>query len=361
MGGWDVGQLASIVNGETVGDFQRVIRDIGSLETATNEQVTFVLDEKRVRELRDSRAGACLVARKHHASIPGSVHPTLILVDDAHDAFVKLIQNFRPPQPAPNHGESTAAFVAPTAQIGLDCQIYPGVYIDDRAVIGHRCVLYPGVYVGRESVIGNDSTLYPYVVLYPGVSVGERALIHAHAVVGADGFGYRFRNGRYEKIPQVGTVTIGDDCEIGACATIDRATIGATTIGSGTKIDNLVMIGHNCRIGKHNAFASQAGLAGSVSTGDYVRLAGQVGIADHLHLGTGCTIGAKSGVHRNVPEGDTQIGSPSRTETEEMKILMSLSRVPQMRKSVLELEREVTELKTQMASLLAHLDRSKAA
>src|SRR4029077_11717067 len=146
------------------------------------------------------------------------------------------------------------------------------------------------------------------------------------------------------KTPQRGSVEIGDDCEIGACTTIDRGMIGGTVIGEGTKLDNLVMIGHNCELGRHNAFASQVGLAGSVTTGDYVRCAGQVGVADHVHLGRGCTLGAKAGVHKDIPEGETQIGYPSRPEQEQLRIVMATGKVPEMRKQLRELEARVEEL-----------------
>jgi UDP-3-O-[3-hydroxymyristoyl] glucosamine N-acyltransferase len=200
------------------------------------------------------------------------------------------------------------------------------------------------VYVGRDCQIGDDCVLYANAVLYHDVRLGKRVIIHAGAVLGADGFGYRFRNGRYEKIPQLGWVEIEDDCEIGACTTIDRGMIGATVIGEGSKLDNLVMIGHNCELGKHNAFASQVGLAGSVTTGEYVRCAGQVGVADHVHLGRGSTLGAKAGVHKDIPEGDTQIGYPARPEHEQLRIVMATGKVPEMRKQIRALEARLEEL-----------------
>ncbi len=169
--------------------------------------------------------------------------------------------------------------------------------------------------------------LYPHVVIYDGVVLGNRVIVHGNAVLGADGFGYRFQEGRHIKVPQFGTVEIEDDVEIGACTTIDRGTFQATRIGKGTKIDNLVMIGHNCQIGRHNLFVSQVGIAGSTDTGDYVVLAGQVGIADHLHIADGTQIGARAGVHKDSAPGERLLGTPARPEREAKRILLSLDRL----------------------------------
>src|SRR5204862_5130966 len=153
----------------------------------------------------------------------------------------------------------------------------------------------PGAVVGRDCRLGDDVTLYPNAVLYDGTVLGDRVIVHGNAVLGADGFGYRFHDGRHVKVPQLGHVEVGDDVEIGACTTIDRGTFQATRIGAGTKIDNLVQVGHNCQIGQHNILVSQVGIAGSTTTGNYVVMAGQVGVADHLHIGDGASLGAQSG------------------------------------------------------------------
>lgn len=340
-----LGDIALRVGGEVQGNGSLAINGLAAIHRAGPHDLTFVGDEKNLRLLAQSRAGACLVSHKHRGSrFLAQVTAGLIYVDDPQDAFITLMGEFRPERPGPKVGISPQATISPSAVIGADCQIFPGVYVDDDAVVGSRCVLYPGVYVGRSCRIGDDCTLHPHVVLYADVSLGKRVVVHASAVIGADGFGYRFRKGRFEKTPQRGSVEIGDDCEIGACTTIDRGMIGATIVGEGTKLDNLVMIGHNCELGKHNAFASQVGLAGSVTTGDYVRCAGQVGIADHLHLGTGSTLGAKSGVHTDIPEGATYIGLPARPEQEQYRISMIEGKLPEMRRTLRDLESRVEEL-----------------
>ena len=202
--------------------------------------------------------------------------------------------------------------------------------------------------IGDGCSIGDSSTLHPRVVLYPDVEIGERVVLHAGVVVGADGFGYRFRDGRFEKIPQLGSVRIENDVEIGANSTIDRGMIGPTVIGEGTKLDNLIMVAHNCQIGKHNVFASQVGLAGSTSTGDRVRIGGQAGIADHIHIGTGVSLAASSAVHKDVPDGEIWAGYPARPAEESFRILMVQGKLPEMRTKLRALEKQVQRLTAEL-------------
>jgi UDP-3-O-[3-hydroxymyristoyl] glucosamine N-acyltransferase len=345
-------KLAQRVNGEIVGNGALEIRGVAALEKAGPHDLSFAGDEPNLRKLATARAGACLIARSAAGSsaVQGA-QPVLVLVDDPLEAFVATVQYLRPQPERARVGISPLAHVDPSAVIGTDTNIFPGAFIDAGAVIGRGCDLYPGVYVGRNCRIGEDCVLRPQVVLYSDVTLGNRVLIHAAAVIGADGFGYRFRAGRFEKIPQLGWVEIHDDCEIGAGTTIDRGMVGPTVIGAGTKLDDQVMIGHNCELGRHNAFASQAGLAGSVTTGDYVRLAGQVGVADHVHLGECCTLGAKAGVHKDIPAGETYIGYPARPEQEQLRIVMATGKVPDMRKQIRELEARLAKVITQLEQL----------
>lgn len=344
--------LAQQVQGDLRGDRNLMVAGAASLEKAGPDDISFALDERHFKAVAASRAGACIVGKAHATKLnaPGKA---LIAVDDPLEAFLSVLRVFRPQRDRPMIGVSPAAFVSSNAQVGPGCNIFPGVFIDDGTVIGPHCELHPGVVIGRDCRIGANCTLYPHVVLYADVVLGDRVIVHASAVLGADGFGYRFKEGRFEKIPQLGSVHVQDDCEIGACTTIDRGMIGPTVIGAGTKLDNLVMIGHNCELGRHNAFASQVGLAGSVTTGDYVRCAGQVGIKDHIHLGTGSVLGAKSGVHKDVPDGETHVGYPAGLEKDQMRIVMSLNKVPEMRKQIRELESRLNELTQQLKGLIA--------
>jgi UDP-3-O-[3-hydroxymyristoyl] glucosamine N-acyltransferase len=337
-------QLAVELGARVIGPSDRTITSAGPFDRAGADALTFIADAKHLRKAAECRATACLVVDSAESSLPADSQTTWLLVSDPLDAFIKTLKRFRPERKRAAIGVSPHAYVSPRAKIGPNTNIYPGAFIDDGAEIGGGCDIHPGVTVGRDCRIGEDCTIHPRVTLYDDVIVGDRVIVHAGAVLGADGFGYRFRNHRFEKIPQLGHVRIENDCEIGANTTIDRGMIGPTVIGEGTKLDNMVMIGHNCELGKHNVFASQVGLAGSVTTGDYVRCAGQVGIADHLHLGTGSTVGAKSGIHKNVPDGDTQVGYPALPEQEAFKVAMATVKLPEMRKQLRELTQRVDAL-----------------
>lgn len=358
-----VEQLARQLNGEVVGNREREITNAKALRKATSDDVTFVADDQNLRQLGKCRAGVVLVDAKRLAEAQQLMSlndATFIVVDDPLTAFIETMKHFRPLRERPIIGVSPHAHVDPSATIGEGTNIYPGAVIGPDVVVGHHCDIHPGVVIGAGCQIGDQTTIYPHAVLYPDVSVGRRVRIHANAVIGADGFGYRFEHGRFVKIPQLGTVRIDDDVEIGACTTIDRGMIGPTIIGEGTKLDNLVMIAHNCELGKHNAFVSQVGLAGSVTTGDYVRCAGQVGIADHVHLGTGCTLAAKAGVHKDVPDGQTYVGVPAGPIDEQFKVVMAVQKTPEMRTQIRQLERQVAELTKQLTELRRQMFESLA-
>jgi UDP-3-O-[3-hydroxymyristoyl] glucosamine N-acyltransferase len=223
-----------------------------------------------------------------------------------------------------------------------------GATIEAGAVIGDRCEVQGNTFVGKGVVLGEACVLFPNVTLYPGVRVGRRVRIHSGTVVGSDGFGYdRDADGVQHKIPQVGTVEIGDDVEIGANCAIDRATMGSTRIGEGSKIDNLVQIGHNCQIGKHCCIIGLVGLSGSVTLGDYCVLAGQAGIADHVRLADRVVVGAQAGVHRDLSPGNW-LGSPAIPAEEAYRVYTTLSRLPEMRKSLRVLEERLRRLEEQL-------------
>jgi UDP-3-O-[3-hydroxymyristoyl] glucosamine N-acyltransferase len=358
-----VDQLARQLQGEVVGDREREICDAKGLLKARSEDVTFVADDQNLRKLGQCRAGVLLVDASRQATAQQLMalnEATFIVVADPLLAFIETAKLFRPRRERPQIGISPHAHVDATASIGADTNIHPGVVISADVVIGRGCDIHPGVVIGAGCRIGDQTTIHPHAVLYPEITIGDRVLIHANAVLGADGFGYRFEQGRFIKIPQLGTVRVDDDVEIGACTTIDRGMIGPTVIGEGTKLDNLVMIAHNCELGKHNAFVSQVGLAGSVTTGDYVRCAGQVGIADHVHLGTGCTLAAKAGVHKDIPEGQTYVGVPAGPIDEQFKVVMAVQKAPEMRTQIRHLERQVAELTKQLQELRGQLCESSA-
>ena len=337
--------LAERIGGRLRGDGSRAITGAAGMDKAGPDDITFATDEKNLRLLKSSPAAACLVSEAWSDNEQlGQLSIPVVFVKEPLNAFMDVLRTFRPHRPRSNIGVSPAAHVDPSAKIGSNCNVYPGAFIGPGVDIGSDCDIHPGVCIGEGCRIGAGCTLHAHVVLYPDVTLGDRVIIHANAVLGADGFGYRLILGRLEKIPQLGSVLVENDCEIGACTTIDRGMIGPTIIGEGTKLDNLVMIAHNCELGKHNVFVAQVGLAGSVTTGDHVTCAGQVGIKDHVHLGTGCTVGSKAGVHRDIPPGEVQIGAPARPVQEEMKIMMAVAKVPEMRKQLRSMEARVAEL-----------------
>ena len=240
--------------------------------------------------------------------------------------------------------------------MGSKTNIHPFVTIGEDVVIGECCDIEPGAVIGDGCVIGDDVRISPNVVLYRDTIIGDRVSIDSGTVIGSEGFGYRTVDGRHERLLHAGNVRICDDVEIGACTTIDRAKMGSTVIGKGTRIDDQVMIAHNCQIGEHNLLVSHTGIAGSSSTGAYVVCAGQSGIADHVHLGDGTIVGAKTGVHRDMPGGQKYLGIPARPAAEHARETMALKRLPEMRTTVKDLQKQLATLQEQMSRLLSAAD-----
>jgi len=332
-------ELADLVGGTLHGPPDKAILAARPLGEAGPDDVSFLESEKHLRHLKTSNAGA-LVAPEPLAEKLAADGRAVIAVADALAAFVAVFQKFKPPPAAPPVGVSPRAYVHPTARIGAGCTVMPFACVGENAVVGPRSFVGPGVSIGADCVIGADAVLHANCVLYGRTVVGDRVLIHAGAVLGADGFGYRFDNGRHVRVPHLGHVELGDDVEVGACTTIDRGTFEATRVANGTKIDNLVMIGHNCKIGRHNMLCSQVGIAGSSTTGDYVVMAGQVGIADHVHIGDGAVVGAGSGVPGDVPAGAKVFGYPAWPEKVAKRIAVGLLSLPEMIRDVRRLKRQ---------------------
>ena len=324
-----VRQLAEWVRGELLGDGDQVISNARPLADAQSGDITFVEHEKNLSAWQASRASAAIVP----LSIPVNGRP-LIRVSDPLMAFVEIVQRLRGRITRAEPTVSSAAHVHPSARLGVGVSVGPLAVIGEGTEIGDNSIVHTGAVVGRFCKLGKNVTLHPHVVIYDDCILGHRVTVHANAVIGADGFGYRIQDGRHVKVPQLGWVELEDDVEVGACSTIDRGTFGPTRIGSGTKIDNLVMIGHNCQIGRHNILCSQVGIAGSSTTGDYVVMAGQVGVADHITIGDRVTIGAKSGVAGNVPSKSQVLGYPATPHKEQVRMLMTLEKLPEIRKDV---------------------------
>ncbi|HLW67627.1 MAG TPA: UDP-3-O-(3-hydroxymyristoyl)glucosamine N-acyltransferase [Gemmataceae bacterium] len=327
-------QLAEWVQGEVIGDSTIAIENARALADAGAGDITLAADDKHLLQFHHHPATAAIASI--YAMPNGK---PLIRVADPLLAFARVVQQLQGSQERADPGIHPSASIHPSAHLGADVVVEAFAVVGRNSMIGRGAHLRAGVVVGANCRIGEEVRLHPHVVLYDNSILGNRVIIHANSVIGADGFGYQQRDGRHEKVPQLGHVEIGDDVEIGACSTIDRGTFAATQVGAGTKIDNLVQIAHNCRIGRHNLFVSQAGIAGSSSTGDGVIVAGQAGIVDHVQIGAGAIIGAQAGVTKDVPEKQAMLGSPATPMREQKRILMSLEQLPEMRRRLRCLEK----------------------
>ncbi|HSB42141.1 MAG TPA: UDP-3-O-(3-hydroxymyristoyl)glucosamine N-acyltransferase [Methylomirabilota bacterium] len=338
-----LGRLADALGASLVGDATRVVTGVAPLEIAGPEDVSFLTDRKYLAQAAASRAGALLVAREV-SGLPGA----LLQVDHPQQALIALLELFHPQTP-PSPGVHPSACVAESARIDRSASVAALAVVEAEAVIGPRSRVGALSFVGARAALGEDVRLYPRVVVREGVRIGNRVVVHPGAVLGADGFGYAFDGRAHRKIPQVGGLRIEDDVEIGANTAIDRATLGETVVRRGTKIDNLVQIGHNCDVGEDVILVSQVGIAGSSKVGDRAMLAGQVGVADHVTIGAGAILTAKSGVPSDVPAGEVWGGLPSRPVAETRRIWASEKQLPELIKRVRALEKRVRELEERRA------------
>ena len=348
-----LGELAARVGGTILGNPDVEIHGASPLGVAAAGEITLIDESDKSQKLAtQTPAVAAVVSAKSAAldALPPHLHR--LVVDEPHAAFAALVALFRPVRPRSVEGISPQASIHPTAQLAADVIVYPGATIDAEATIGAGSVIYPGVYVGTCCRIGAGVTIFPNAVLYENTIIGDRVVLHAGVVLGAYGFGYRLVDGRHVLSSQLGYVEIGDDVEIGSGSTIDRGTYGPTVIGAGTKLDDQVMIGHNCRLGRHNLICAQVGLAGSTTTGDYVVMAGQVGVRDHLHIGDRAVLGAKSGIMLDVAPDEQLMGIPAHPLSQWKMQQVCLSRLPEMRHQLKQLEREI-------AALREHVDSDK--
>ena len=339
---YTVQQIADRIHGELIGSGKIQIKGIDQLQSATHGFITFIRDESHKRRWTNSDASAALVS--DDIEIEARNGRALIRVPDADLAMAVVLEMFAPPKPLPSAGIHADANIDPSAEIGANARIGPGCVIGPRVRIGQDCVLHSNVTVLDATVLGPRCELFPGVVIYAYCQLGENVTVHANSVIGADGFGYKPSPDKsgFVKIPQIGTVEIGNCVEIGACTTIDRGKFSATVIAEGTKIDNLCQIAHNCQIGRHCILAGQTALAGSVILGDGVILGGQVGIVDHVTIGQGAQIAARSCVRTDVPAQSTLGGSEWAHEISSvLREQAALRKLPNMVKTVRKLEKHL--------------------
>ena len=300
-----IGEIVDFVGGRHRGVPTRPIKAVAPLGQAGSEELTFLSNRKYAGQLAETKAGAILVPN----NLEGD-DDRWIRVDDPYFALAKIMTRWFSARPTPK-GVSAQASIAASARLGTNVAVGPFATIGENVVLGNNVTVFQGVSIEVGSNIGDDCIIYPNVVIYDGTRIGCRCIIHAGVVIGSDGYGFALNEGKHHKIPQIGIVRIEDDVEIGAGTTIDRAALGETVIGEGTKIDNLVQIGHNVKIGKHCLLVSQVGIAGSTELGDYVAVAGQSGFSGHLKIGHRVQVAAKSAVLEDVPDDAKVMGSPA--------------------------------------------------
>ncbi len=334
-----VGEMARRLSGRVEGDASREIRGVAGLETAGPNDLTFAEGERALARASDSRAGCILVAE-------GGVlrGQTTIAVANPKLAFIRAAELLRPAPSFPP-GIHPTAVIAPDAQLAVEVSVGASAVIERGASVGAGTRIGAGVYLGEGVRIGSECVLHPRVTVYAGATIGNRVILHAGVVVGSDGFGYVFAEGRQVKFPQLGQVVIEDDVEIGSNTTVDRGSLETTVIGEGTKIDNLVQIAHNVKIGRHCVIAAQTGISGSVEIGDYVVMGGQVGVGDHVRIEEKAVLGGGAGIlpGKVVRKGETVWGRPARPLAEFKKMYAQFSHLPALAQQVKELREKLSK------------------
>jgi UDP-3-O-[3-hydroxymyristoyl] glucosamine N-acyltransferase len=328
-------EIATQLQGEVLGDPQAILTGFAMADRAQPGDLTFAETEEYFEAAQKSGATAIIADLRFSSSTK-----SVIRVKNARIAFARALALFFP-EPALPAGIHPSAIVASSAHVDATAYLGPHCVIGKNVTIGARAVLQAGNFVGDNSVLGDDVNLFPNVTIYPRSQIGQRVRIHAGAVIGSDGYGYVLDQGIHRKVPQIGNVIIGDDVEIGANVTVDRGALGSTIIGRGTKIDNLVQIAHNVKIGEHCIIVAQAGIAGSSQLGNYVILAGQVGIGGHRKIGNQVTVAAQSGVMNDIPDGESWFGYPAQPDKETKRQIIGLRRLPDLLRRVADLEKKL--------------------
>lgn len=333
-------EIAKLVQGVVIGDGSVQIAAISPIDHIVAGTLVYADGEANLKIAELSDAAAILVSDK----IAASIKP-LIQVGLPMKAFITLINHFNPMKKMVQ-GIHPTAIIGENVQLGEGVSIGPYVVVESGCVIGNHSILKSHIHIGHDVTVGSNTTIHPQVTVYDNCQIGSHVTIHASTVIGSDGFGYAFVNGQHLKVPHVGRVIIEDDVEVGANTAIDRATMGATVIGEGTKIDNLVQVAHSVKLGKHNILCGFTGIAGSSTTGDHVIFAANVGVSDHVRIDDGVVLGARTGVppHKHLKEGMVYLGSPARPKDIAIKHELSVNRIPLIRKNIKTLTAQLAEL-----------------
>ncbi|HEX9444117.1 MAG TPA: UDP-3-O-(3-hydroxymyristoyl)glucosamine N-acyltransferase [Candidatus Binatia bacterium] len=335
-------ELAHLVGGKVIGDGNVEIWKVASIEEAGPGDITFLSNPRYSSHLKNCQASAVIIGDRSPVRAPAEPGRGFLQVAQPYLAFAKILNIFTP-APAYDGRVSPLASIAPTAALAAGVTVFPFVYIGDGVRVGRGVVLFPGVFLGDGAEVGADCVLHPQVTVREGCRIGARVILHAGVVIGADGFGYAGEGAERVKIPQVGSVEVADDVEIGANSTVDRATLGRTLIGRGTKIDNLVQIGHNVVVGERTIIAAQVGIAGSTRIGNDVILAGQAGVVNHIEIGDGARIGPKSGIARSVaPKAMLSGALEAGPHQEWIKVMALVPRLPELWSAVKDIQRRLS-------------------
>ncbi len=328
-------EIAEIIGGELIGDGEIKITGLDSIDTAQTGDITFA-DENHVAQAKNCNASAVIIP----ANFDGDIPANSIKSAEPKIAFAKLMEIFMPKVELPE-GISNKAFIGAGSKIGFNVKIMAFAYIDRNVQIGDGAVIYPHTYIGQHAKIGADTVVYSNVTIREYCEIGARCVIHSSAVIGADGFGFTTTGGVHTKVPQIGNVVVEDDVEIGACVGIDRAAMGSTVIGHGTKIDNLVHIGHNCKIGANCLIVAQTGISGSTIVGDNVTFGGQTGTVGHIKIGGNSVYAGRSGITKNMPEGFFGSGFPVQPHGDWLRMQASMQKIPELIKRIRQLEKQI--------------------
>ena len=346
-------EIASILDGEIVGNEELEITGLAKIEEAKAGDLTFLSNPKYRKFLETTAASAVIVSRSLNVTDREASHATLVRVSDAYGAFVIILQKFYPQPELLPREIHPSAIVDPTAKIGKNCSLGANVVIGPECSIGDNTVILPGTSLGNAVHIGNDCILYSNVSIRESCLVGDRVIVQPGEVIGSDGFGFAPRkDGTYQKIPQLGIVVIEDDVEIGANTCVDRATMGETRIGKGTKLDNLVQIAHNVTLGQNVVMAGEAGVAGSTKIGDNVMVGGNTAITGHITIANKVGIGGQSGVTKSITkEGSSYFGFPARELGRSMRIEVAVRQLPELLQTIQELEKKVQLLEKKIEEM----------
>lgn len=335
-------QIAELIKGRVEGDKDAKVSSFAKIEEGHEGAISFLSNKKYLHYIYETKSSVVLVDES--LALEKNVNCTLIRVKSAYEAVAQLLQLYESMKPR-KRGISDLAFIDPTATIGKDCYIGPFAYIGPKCVIGDNSIIHPHAALGDNVIVGKNTEIHSNAVIYHDCKVGNRCILHAGCVIGADGFGFAPSENGYDKIPQIGIVTIEDDVEIGANTCVDRSTMGSTFIRNGVKLDNLVQIAHNTDIGANTVMSSQVGVAGSTKVGEWCMFGGQVGISGHITIGNKVMLGAQSGVPGSIKDGQQLIGTPPMEMRSYFKSQAIFRRLPEMYNEINKLRKEIEELK----------------